>query len=412
MWLAGWAARREPATRKATELFVKALALEDSTAQRTVIVAADLLAIPRAFALAVASRVQARFQIPRERLLFNASHTHTAPEVRPDKVPFFQVPAEFALKIEPYVQGLEDQFVATISAALQNLRPARLSFHRTKVAFVQNRRSATGPADPEVPVLQVTTPEGQPRAILFGLACHNLVLPPSFCQYHGDFAGLAQQRLQGSFPGATALFLSGAGADQDPAPRGTLELAQQHGQTLATEIDQALARQGQPLAGPLHAAFEEVALDFSPLPSIQALQADLQTNDPPRQRKAAFLLQAISNGQPFDNSYPCPVQVLGFGEDLLLFGLGGEPVVDYALQLRSEFAGPAVWVAGYCNDGFGYLPTRRVLREGGYEGTRSLLWSALPTPFMETTEERVIESCRRLVRAAAPKPTRLRQPKR
>jgi neutral ceramidase len=57
-----------------------------------------------------------------------------------------------------------------------------------------------------------------------------------------------------------------------------------------------------------------------------------------------------------------------------------------------------VWVAGYANDMFGYVPTARILAGGGYEGTRSVLWSTLPAPFAETTERRVFETIDRLIR--------------
>jgi neutral ceramidase len=58
---------------------------------------------------------------------------------------------------------------------------------------------------------------------------------------------------------------------------------------------------------------------------------------------------------------------------------------------------PLVWVAGYCNDMFGYLPTRRVQSEGGYEGGRANLWSSIPAPFTEDVEDRVTDAVRRLV---------------
>ena len=397
MWLAGWAARREPALGKAMELFVKALALEDAEGQRVVVVTADLLAIPRALAMAVVAKAQSRWGLPREALLFNASHTHTAPEVRPDKVPFFEIPAQYAGKIEPYVLELEEKITAAMGAAMSNLQPARLSVRQTQVPFPQNRRPLGGPIDPAVPILEVASLHGQPIAVLFGLACHSLTLPPVFCQYHGDYPGVAASLLERAFPGAKALFLAGAGADQNPSPRGTLELAEQHGHTLAAAIQNALSQPVRPIPSVLRSAFEEVSLDFMPLPSPEALAADVNADDPPRQRKAKFLLAALAEKRPFPATYPCPVQVLQFGGELLLIALGGEPPVDYALQFKAEFAGPLVWVAGYSNDVFGYLSNRRLSQEGGYEGGRSLFWSALPGPFTEAVEERVVQTVRRLV---------------
>jgi neutral ceramidase len=418
MWLAGWAARRQPATRAAMELFAKAIAFEDPAGERVVIVTADLIAIPRTLADLVVKRLQrGGLKIPRGRFLFNASHTHTGPEVRPDKVPFFEIPDKFAAKIPSYVRELEQKLAVLIEEALGKLEPATLRLDQTSVAFAVNRRAAAGAIDHNVPVMSVTRPDGTPLAILFGYACHNLTLPPTFCEFHGDYAGVAQQNLEKRHPGATALFLAGAGADQDPAPRGTPELCAQHGGVLAEAVGEASSasldgdaaptprwaksprrgRRSSILQPRLRVAFEQIALDLQPLPPIEALQSDVQSDDLPRRRKAEFLLAALAENRPLSTTQLCPVQVLRFGNELTLIALGGEPVVDYALQFKREFSGPLVWVAGYSNDMFGYVPTLRVQQEGGYEGGRAALWSALPMPVAENTEERVVAAVRRLV---------------
>jgi hypothetical protein len=425
MWLAGWAARREPATGRSTELFAKALALQDAEGSSVLIITADLIAIPREVAQQVSAQLQAGWGIPRERILLNASHTHTGPEVRPDKVPFFEIPAEYAAKIGPYVSGLVEKMISVGNAALESLEPVTLTLHEAKAEFARNRRCPEGPRELQVPILEVNrallggsetaaadslsprvgrraqeVPAGSnqnPLALLFGYACHNLTLPPSFCQFHGDYAGVAQQYLEESFPGATALFLAGAGADQDPFPRGAPEWAEQHGRALGLAVEGSLETPGRAVSGRLGAGYREVLLDFAPVQAVETLERDLQSEDLPLRRKAAFLLSALREKRPLPVSYPCPVQVLHLGNELLLIALGGEPTVEYALQFKATFAGPQVWVAGYCNDMFGYVPTRRIQREGGYEGGRAMLWSALPGPFTETVEERVVEAVRRLV---------------
>jgi neutral ceramidase len=220
MWLAGWAARREPAAGKATDLFTKALALQDAEGDRALILTADLIAIPRELAQRVSAQLQARCGIARERVLFNASHTHTGPEVRLDKVPFFEIPGEFAEKIGPYVSGLAERIVSVGASALESLQPVTLTAGEARADFARNRRSAEGPSDPAVPVLQILGSDQKPLVVLFGFACHNLTLPPSFCQYHGEYAGVAQRHLEEALPGVTALFLAGAGADQDRSREG------------------------------------------------------------------------------------------------------------------------------------------------------------------------------------------------
>lgn len=396
MWLAGWAARRAPASRTALELRAKALALEDVHGGRVVIVTADLIAIPREIAEAVASRVQQHGGLPRERLLFNASHTHTGPEIRPDKVPFFEIPAEFAAKIPSYVTHLIDRMAEVIMAALSRLEPASLHVGSRRATFAANRRNAAGPVDHDVPLLTARRPDGSVLATLFGYACHNLTLPSSFCEYHGDYAGVAQAELETEFAGATALFLAGAGADQDPAPRGGIEWAVEHGRALAAAVAGGVRVPARTVASEVAVAFENVTLELSPIPSTAELEADTRCDDPPRRRKAAHLLALCAEKRPLPTTLRCPVQVLRLGGEILLIALGGEPVVDYARRFKAEFRGSEVWVAGYANDMFGYLPTRAVQREGGYEGGRAALWSALPAPVAATSEERIVDAVHRL----------------
>ena len=79
--MAGYAARRGPSQGVAQEIYAKALALEDATGQRSVLVTTDLLGFTAALAMQVAERAKARFGLPRDRLLFNSSHTHSGPVV-------------------------------------------------------------------------------------------------------------------------------------------------------------------------------------------------------------------------------------------------------------------------------------------------------------------------------------------
>ena len=76
----------------------------------------------------------------------------------------------------------------------------------------------------------------------------------------------------------------------------------------------------------------------------------------------------------------------------MIVALGNEVVVDYSLRLKSELTrpdGPAIWVAGYSNVYSGYVPSRRVLLEGGYE--------AQSRPWQPDLEERIVGKVHQLV---------------
>jgi len=290
--------------------------------------------------------------------------------------------------------------VRLVDESLSNLRPATLTARETQATFAINRRKTVSHGvDHHVPVLDVAAPDGSRIAVLFGYACHNTVLEPHDCRFCGDWAGFAQEYLQRAFPGATALFVTGAAADQHAEPRYTVEYSQQYGRELADAVATSIrSGDGRNVSGPMRIASEEVPLPFEPMPLRAQLEANLAGDDEPLKIKSRYLLRMLDQRNSFEPTYPCPLQVVRFGEELLMLAIGGEPVVDYAHRMRREFAGPVVWVAGYCNDMFGYVPTRAVLSEGGYEGGRSVLWSYLPAPFAAETEDRVMDAARRLVK--------------
>ena len=399
MWLAGYAVRTRPSNGTLSDLYAKALAIEDVNGQRFVLITMDLIAISREIGSAVAARALQTHALPRERFLFSASHTHYGPDIRPDKVEFFKIPPEFAAKIEPYGRWLTDALSELVDRALSSLQPVQLFARRTAAAFASNRRPISHGVDHDVPVLEARDDAGRTRAIVFGYACHNTSIDPMDGRYSGDWAGFAQSQLEEQHPGATALFVTGAAADQNPDPRYRLELSQQYGAQLADAVEASLAGDGITIEGDLAVAYEDVPIAHEPLPSKAQLEANLTTDDEPLKMKSRYLLRALSEGRAFPQTYPCPVHVVRLGRQLLLVAIVGEPVIDYAHRIKRDFAGvaPIVWVAGYCNDMFGYVPTRAVLSEGGYEGGRSVLWSALPMPFAADTEDRVMDAVHRLV---------------
>src|SRR4051812_45808883 len=118
LWLAGFAARTEPARGTLSDLYASALALEDSAGQRFVIASMDIIAIPRQIADPVVATVHQRHNIPRERFILAATHTHYGPEFRPDKELFFGVPPEYAANILPTVAKLTEALTRVILQAL------------------------------------------------------------------------------------------------------------------------------------------------------------------------------------------------------------------------------------------------------------------------------------------------------
>jgi hypothetical protein len=407
LWMAGYGFRNKPSEGVAQDLFAKALAIEDGHGSRVVIVTMDLIGIDRPLRDWVQQQAQAKYGLAPSGLLLNVSHTHCGPTLDAEDTDYWAIDSAMSAAVGKYRAGLQEKLVALIGTALARLAPAQLDYLHSRCGFAMNRRRPTpagyqnapnseGPVDHAVPVLRVTDAAGKLRAVLFGYACHNTCMGDY--KFRGDYAGYAQEYLEQAHPGMTAMFMIGCAGDQNPYPRRTEELVRTHGRTLATAVEAALETVPKPLAGPVRAAIEDVTLDFAPPPSRGELLAIAATKKRPAADHARRLLKELDEKGEIRTAHAYPIQVLRFGGDLTLVALPGEAVVDYSLRLKRELAGPAVWVAGYSNDVFGYLPSLRVLKEGGYEAADAALWGSLPGAFAPSVEERVVGKALQLAR--------------
>lgn len=414
MWMAGYAARDKPSEGKINDLHAKALALENEHGTRLVIVTVDLLGIPRQMRDWLTEHVKESYKLEPESLLLNASHTHSGPVLREAKYSIYGntlygLSPEQIQQNNKYVDNLQEKLLDLIGKAIENMAPAKLGYSHARAGFAMNRRLPTergfqnspnpdGPVDHDVPVLRIDGQDGKLRAVLFGYACHNTTL--SGYKFCGDYAGFAQENIEQAHPGTTAMFMAGCGGDQNPYPRGgpnTLDYCKQHGRALANGVEAALAPRARPVTGPIHAALDTVMLDFAPPPSREQLEASAKSENKYVRRHAQVLLEELEKNGKIRTTYPYLVQVIRFGDEVTMVALAGEVVVDYSLRLKSELPGRAVWVAAYSNDVFGYVPSLRVLKEGGYEAGDAMLYTDLPGPFAPSVEERIVAKVHELV---------------
>src|SRR5437660_942536 len=74
MWLSGYADRKSPAEGTLHPLFARALALEDPAGRRAVLVAVDLVGIPRPLSLDICAELEKRYGLRREGIALASSH--------------------------------------------------------------------------------------------------------------------------------------------------------------------------------------------------------------------------------------------------------------------------------------------------------------------------------------------------
>lgn len=406
IWMSGYAHRLWPSLGSAHPLWAKALAIQDSRKSRAVVVTTDLIGLPREITDAVAGHVQDRHGLERSRIMFNATHTHAGPLVWPTLKSMLPLgPRDERVAVE-YSRKLGEQLFSVIDMALSDLAPARLCYGFGTMNFAVNRRERTlegvriginpvGPVDPQVPVLRIQSETGRLRAVVFGYACHNTASASNSYQLNGDYAGFAQIELEKRYPGATAMFLMLCGGDQNPNPLGSIEVAASHGRRLAAEVDRVVKTDLSPVCPPIRVAFETIALNFAPH-TRQMFEDDCRSADPARVRRARAMLSTYDERRPVHQT-PYPIQALRLGPGFTILALGGEVVVAYALRLKKEYPGNLV-VAGYSNDLMSYIPSQRILREGGYEAVDSMVFYGQPGPYADDVEDRVLAGIREVMR--------------
>lgn len=412
MWLAGYGNRTEPSSGTLHDIWVKALALEDASGNRAVLVTADILGWPKGMSDEIRARLDEELNLAKAQILLNSSHTHSGPVLEHALVDIYPLDDEQRRKVREYSDKLVEETVQLVEQAFEALAPAEIYTGSGSARFQVNRRNndastliresdLNGPNDYAVPVLKVTTPGGDLKALMFGYACHPTVLGMN--EWSGDYPGFAQIELEKEHPGAVAMFFQGAGADQNPLPRRTVPLARQYGRTLAAAVDRVIEEEDMEALEPsLSTAYREVDLDLNAPPSRQELAHYVETVSGYQKRWAERMLAKAERGESFRESYPFPLQVWQLG-DQTIFALGGELLIEYSIQLKKIFGYDSI-VMGYSNDVMGYIPTARVLHEGGYEGASSQVVYGLPAKWSYDIETRIMSNMVRLARTIGIEP--------
>ncbi len=402
--LNGFGGRRAESEGLYQKVWARALALHDG-ADPLVLLTVDVLGIPADIHDELARRLEKKAGLKRERLAVTATHTHTGPMLKGANPTLFGVPIppEHQANIARYTPVFIDRLEEAALAALKDLRPARVEWGVGSATFAKNRRAAGGPTDHDLPVLVVRDPGGALRAVYLGYACHAVTL--SHNRVGGDWPGYAAAAVEDDHPGTVALVAIGCGADQNPTSGVTgenLEAARVQGREIAAEVRRLLASPLTRIGGPVTARVATLDLPLADLPTRQQWEEKAKRADAIGHH-ARVNLARLDRGEKLPTSVPYPVQTWAFGDALAMVHLPGEVVVDYAKRLKGELDGRRLWVTAYANHAPCYIPSERVLKEGGYEGGGAMIYYDQPVAFRPGLEARIVGAVKEQLKAFAAK---------
>lgn len=412
MWMAGYAARDHPSEGTLHDLWAKALALEDSSGNRVVLITTDILGFPGNISDNIRTRLKTEYGLTKAQIALSSSHTHSGPVLQNALIDIYPLDSVQREIIRIYSTELENKIVKLAGSALKSMAPVHIFSQNGVTRFQVNRRnnnekllehttSLNGPNDYSVPVLKIEDEYGKPIAVLFGYACHPTVL--NFYNWSGDYPGFAQLELEKAHPGLTAMFFQGAGADQNPLPRRTVPLAQQYGRELAAAVERVLNEDMRKLTPHLTTTYSEIELPLSSPSTPGELKKPVDNSPDYEKRWALRMTDILEDKGSLLTTYPYPVQLWKLGDQSIMI-LGGEVVIEYAIKLKQLF-GNEIFVMSYANDVMSYIPSDIILEEGGYEGASSQMVYGMPGPWKSGIETTILEEMTKLAEKAGLKIT-------
>ncbi len=398
----GFAARHDPVTKVHDELYATAAVLSANSV--IVLITLDLISGDRNFEKALYAALFHDHRIPSDRIILSYSHTHGAlglGDFDGEEVPGFR---------DTVLGVIRD----LVKETAEHLRESKMSFCRASSDFGICRRfpSPEGillkpyddpeSADRDLYLLKFEDEDGL-RAILWNYSCHPVSCGSDNLEVTADFPGAVRSLLEEKYPGAGMMFLQGCGADVNPviSVAGdsfvglTPEQMTAGARRLADGITEAVnkgAWRSTDIC--FKAVSEEIIL---PCENRDRSYWEKIADDPrePEYRKtdARRAVEKYDRGE-LAGGLPFRIKCIRLSEGLRIVCLEDEIVSAYGRQIREGLAGDTVTL-GYTGSICCYIPTARMLREGGYE-SHTFLSAGICGPFREELEELITSTACRL----------------
>lgn len=373
---------REVAGTKPFEpLYARAVVLWDSGAPN-LLLAADILAFPVALHDAALARILALAGWGPSDVVLQATHTHNGPVLVDTLDPYISYGITDLDRVRAYGTWLVDRVVDAAQTALTAPKTVvTLDYQVLTQTFAVNRAGLPY-TETDVPLLTARDVSGSPVAAVFGYGCHPVAAGMQGL-YDGDYPAGACSFVEASTD-AFALFLQGAGGDQNPRGTASWALRDQWAESLGSAVVRGLKTRGRVLSGPIQTASQDlmIPLDVDPSPgNLAAVRADYTdrlpnpAGFPPWYRRHAEVMVERIDTDRVAAAVPSAVHrwTVDGDEPLRIVWASGELVSGYAVYLRARFGGSqAVWVCGYAGASVCYIPTAEffppAVAQGSYEG--------------------------------------------
>lgn len=400
-----------PATHIHDELYARCLVLENEEV-RVVLVVCDLLGINRVVSESARKQIAADHHVPPSHVLISATHTHSAASA------LGADSRKLGQEMDEYQKFVARRIADGVGRAIQNLRPAEIAFGSVDVPdHVFNRRwhmkpgttpvnpfggsdmvkmnpprgnpnlvKPAGPIDPQVSFLSVRETGGEPLALYAAYSLH-YVGGVGRGHVSADYYGVFCNRLKSLLgppadaddpavdrPEFVAMMANGTSGDinnidfRNRRPRRQpYEQMKIVGRDVAEKVFQGMQDLEYQRDLPLRAVYREPEIRWRKVTDEQQAWAEETLAAGPKSTRDLSYIYAerAKTMTAYPEATTTPLHVVRIGE-VTIGTMPFEVFAEIGLEFRRRCQGDAFMVElahGY----FGYLPTPRQHRLGGYE---------------------------------------------
>ena len=403
--MGGYSARKLRSTGVQDEIYARALMLDDKRG-KVLIISLEIVFVMRDFASKVKKKIEEKYGLKEENILISSVHTHSAPSTYSlARAPYLHPePPE-----EKFMEFLEEKIMKCVEDCMSAGQEGQMEVGKGETYIGMNRRQKTdhgielapnpeGPVDRDLFVIAVKDPEGNVKSVLYSCACHPTVLDYDNLDITGDFVSPACREIEKRYPGSTAIFMQGACGDINPATKaGNTEHRQTYfsdieftGKVLANDVYNVIRCGMEKVDLLIRVSLESIMLPLGEC-KVHLLQDRMSKDNAIYEKYKPYVETVLKRMQEgyFNGGVSFLVGIMELSSKVRMITLEGEVCQGIGTDIKYLYGSGYTIISGYSNGVVSYIPTRNIIKEGGYEDYISYMGYGLPGSFDEGVEETI-----------------------